>query len=154
MLGFSHQLSTVPIKELYKTYSDFIDEARNRTFYGTESTDGRTNFASAQIFSDSIILVSNKVDDVFNVNNFIGAIHFILEIGFKKNFPLRGAISIGNFILDKERDIFLSKCFPKIVKYESKQEWTGCVILEDAKDLIIESIFGKVALKEGVQIQG
>lgn len=154
VLGFSNLLQTVPIEELHLKYSEFIDDAKNRTFYSMEEDSKRTNFAVTQIFSDSIILVSNDITDVYNVNNYIGAIHHILEIAFVKNFPLRGAITYGDFLVDDERNIFLSKQFPEIVKWESNQEWPGCVILKSAHDIVLEAAFGKKILTEGVSISG
>lgn len=144
VLGFSRLLTTECLLDVHKKYSSFIDQAKTMTFYQTVGDNtGRTNFAFTQFLSDSLVVVSNEVDDVYNVNSFVAAIHFLLEIGFTNNLPLRGAIGKGDFLIDDERDIFLSERLPELVRIEACQEWTGCVILESGEETILESLFGK-----------
>ena len=49
--------------------------------------------------------------------------------------------------IDNERNIFLSNDFSRAVKFEGKQEWTGCIILEEAEETIISSVFGEKAIE-------
>ena len=76
-------LEKIGIEELYKKYSEFVDVAKNKVFFGTpDDYEGPSNnFEISEIFSDSILLVSYDIDNVASVNNFIGSIHFFLEIG-------------------------------------------------------------------------
>lgn len=144
VLGFSNLLATENLVDVHAKYSSFIDQAKTMTFYQTVGDNtGRTNFEFAQFWSDSIVVVSNDVTDVYNVNSFIAAVHFLLEIGFTSNLPLRGAIGQADFLIDEERDIYLSKRLPELVRLEACQEWTGCVILESCEQTILESLFGK-----------
>lgn len=144
VLGFSDLLESQPLEAVHAKYSVFIDQAKTMTFYQTVGDNtGRTNFAFAQFLSDSLVVVSNDTDDVYNVNSFIAAVHFLLEIGFINRLPLRGGIGQGDFLIDEERSIFLSPRLPDLVKMEGSQEWTGCVILESCETLILESLFGK-----------
>lgn len=144
VLGFSRLLETKTLTEVHEQYSSFIDQAKTMTFYQTVGDNtGRTNFTFAQFLSDSLVVVSNEIDDVYNVNSFIAAIHYLLEIGFVNRLPLRGAIGISDFLIDDDRNIFMSKCLPTLVKLEGEQNWSGCVILEDCENIVLENIFGK-----------
>ena len=142
VLGFSARLEAGDIDSLYEKYSCFIDEAKVKTFYGAlGDNEGRKNFDFSQFLFDSIVLVSCPVDYVYNVNNFVASVSFLLELGFKNRLPLRGAISLGDFLYDSERNIFLSERFPELAKFELKQEWAGCSILEAAEQIVLNCAF-------------
>ncbi|KGJ90710.1 hypothetical protein [Colwellia psychrerythraea] len=145
VLGFTAFLKKESLENVHMKYSEFIDEAKTRTFFQAEGDNtGRSNFEYAEFISDSIILVSNPIDDVFNVNSFVAAVSFLFEMGFISNLPLRGAIGKGDFLIDIKRKIFISKEFANVVHFEGQQEWSGCVILDSAEDIVIESIFGEI----------
>lgn len=114
------------VEYLYEKYANFIDVAKNKAFYGktTHQEEGKSTFVKSEIVSDSMLFVSNDIDDPFSVNNFVGAIHTILELGLESNFLFRGAITLGNMIYDNDRNIFLSKEFNEIAKFESKMEFS------------------------------
>jgi hypothetical protein len=156
VLGFSRLLETKALNEVHEQYSSFIDQAKTMTFYQTVGDNtGRTNFTFAQFLSDSLVVVSNEIDDVYNVNSFIAAIHYLLEIGFINRLPLRGAIGKGDFLVDDDRNIFMSKCLPSLVRLEGEQDWSGCVIMEDCENIILENIFGKCRREDfsGLQLR-
>lgn len=148
ILGFSELLKRKSLEFVHSKYSRFIDNAKTMVFYSTQGDNtGRTNFEYAEFLFDSIILVSNPISDVYNVNNFIGGVNYLMETGFIDKLPLRGVITKGNFLLDNERNIFLSNDFSRAVKFEGKQEWTGCIVLEEAEETIISSVFGEKAIE-------
>lgn len=143
VLGFSSLLENNALDYVHSKYARFIDEAKSQTFFEVAGDNtGRTNFEYAQFLYDSLVLVSNPIDDVYAVNSFIAAIHFLLEVGFRSKLPLRGAISKGDFLVDEIRGVFLSSCFPQVVRFEAQQEWSGCVVLEDAEELVVNAVFG------------
>lgn len=143
VLGFSARLEREKIESLHQQYSGFIDEAKNATFFTAQGDNtGRKNFDFSQFLFDSIVLVSCPIEDVYNVNNFVGAVSLLLELGFKNKLPLRGAISQGDFLYDQERNIFLSERFPELAKFELKQEWAGCSVLRHAEQTIANSAIG------------
>jgi len=145
VLGFTAFLQRETLENVHKEYSSFIDAAKTRTFFKAQGDNsGRTNFEFAEFVSDSIVLVSNPIDDVYNVNNFVGAISYLLEMGFIANLPLRGAITRGDFLVDSVRNIFISKEYADLVHFEAAQEWSGCAVLGLAEDTIIDAIFGRV----------
>ncbi|AVH34030.1 hypothetical protein AL475_19265 [Vibrio fluvialis] len=143
VLGFSARLERENISHLHEQYSRFIDDAKNATFFAAQGDNsGRKNFGFSQFLFDSIVLVSEPIDDPFNVNNFVSAVSFLMELGFRNKLPLRGAISQGDFVYDESRNIFLSNRFPELAKFELRQEWAGCSVLPHAEKTVIEAAWG------------
>jgi len=152
VLGYSAMIENHGIEYVYERYSKFIDEAKNKAFYGKSIHEDQEKeiFIISDIVSDSMLFVSNDISDAFSVNNFIGAIHNILELGLEHNFLFRGAITIGDIIYDEERSIFLSKEFNSLAKFEPKMEMPTCVIFDKAKDIVTESLYGISIMKDGI----
>ncbi len=143
VLGFSHLLSVNSLEVLYEKYSCFITKAKNETFFHNENDPmKRTNFEFARFISDSLILISHPTSDIYNVNNFLMAISRLLSLSFQEKFPLRGAIILGNVILDDENGIVLSKEIPLLLTEEKKQEWVGCTVVENAQNIIFDAVGG------------
>ena len=143
VLGFSSLLAKFSLEEIYTKYAFFINEAKNKTFSQHEDDLlKRTNFEFGKFISDSLILISNPINDIYHVNNFVMAISHLLSLGFKNNFPLRGAIGLSDVILDDENGIVLSKELPLLLNEEKEQEWVGCSILNDALNIILNSVGG------------
>jgi hypothetical protein len=146
VLGFSNRLETEDTLKLHQEYSTYIDRAKNEVFFpNNDGDERRNNFDFSQFLFDSIVLVSCPIDDAFNVNNFVNSVSLLLELGFTNKLPLRGAISQGDFIYDQERNIFLSRNFPELAKFELKQEWSGCCVLGIAESTIKDSMMGASA---------
>lgn len=137
VLGFSAKLREVPLNELFDTFAKVVDDIKTKTLTQVQTDqEGRTNFEFSQFMSDSLILVSHPINDPYNVNNFIMAVSEIMQMGFKAYFPFRGAITLSDVIFDDQRNIFLANKFPDVVKFEGQQEWTGCVILDEAREAV------------------
>ncbi|MGQ4877223.1 hypothetical protein ACOJCM_01450 [Billgrantia sp. LNSP4103-1] len=152
VLGFSAMVEKAGIEEIYKKYSEFVDTAKNKVFFGVpEDYEGPSNnFEISEIVSDSILLVSYDIDNVASVNNFIGSINFFLELGLKSGFMFRGCINQGDIIYDEERRIFLSNEFNELAKFEPQISAPVCVIFEKAKATVVSSLFGDEISSRGV----
>lgn len=140
------------IEEIYNKYSEFVDTAKNKVFFGVpDDYEGPSNnFEISEIFSDSILLVSYDVNNVASVNNFIGSINFFLELGLRNGFIFRGCVNQGDIIFDEARRIFLSREFNELAKYEPQINAPVCVILEKARATVISSLFGDEISSRGV----
>lgn len=152
VLGFSAMVEEMGIEELYNKYSEFVDIAKNKVFFGIpDDYEGPSNnFEISEIVSDSILLVSYDIDNVASVNNFIGSINFFLELGLANGFMFRGCVNQGDIIFDEERSIFLSKEFNELAKYEPKLDVPVCIIFDKAKATVVSSLFGGQAGELGV----
>ena len=147
ILGFANLLYTKDLEELHDLYKTFLQEVKSEIFMTQSTLEGSqnsevSNFEKYIVFSDSIILVSYNIDDINNINKFILSCISLMEKSIKYKLPLRGAIGNGDIIIDEVNDIFLSKDFAKIYKFEGQQDWCGCSILDDTKKLVNNAIFG------------
>jgi hypothetical protein len=141
ILGFSNILQTGNLEVLYANYAKLIDEANTQIFQLNNSNDS-VNFEKAQFLFDSIVLVSKPVEDLKNISNFVDGCSNLFEKAFRQKLPLRGAITLGDFMDSTERNIFLSSAFSELVKEEKTQEWAGCIISKSCEKLILQAIHG------------
>lgn len=152
VLGYSAMIEKFGIEEIYAKYSQFVDVAKNKVFFGVpDDYEGPgSNFEISEIVSDSILLVSHDVENVASVNNFIGSIHLFLELGVASGFMFRGCVSQGEIIFDDQRNIFLSKEFNDLAKFEPIINAPVCVIFDEAKSTVLSSLFGVEVKRVGV----
>lgn len=146
VLGLTEILKTAPLEAIYAEYCKYIDYSNSFVFNnsknGVTNLNSKGNFEEAQFLFDSIVCVSKPINETHNIQNFISGCVKLLELGFKQKLPLRGAISYGNFIKDKSRNLFLSSEFAELVKAEQGQDWAGCAILEPAQQIVTDAIYG------------
>lgn len=150
VLGFSNRLEKEDPTVLHTDYARLIDEVDTAVFKwrpqvtsGDGSSEGLSdNFAKSRFLFDSLVLVSHDVRDITNVSKFILACTLLMEKGFEAEFPLRGAVGVGDFVDDIDRGVFMSPVFPSLVRAEKAQEWSGCHILPDAEALVVEALLG------------
>lgn len=146
VLGFSAKIEQNQLEGLYQNFAEMVDNIKDKAILSSVEHNGaRSNFEIAQFMSDSLVLVSNPIDDILNVNNFIAAVSEIMMLGLKAGFPFRGAISVSDVVFDDTRNIFLATKLPDIVRFEGQQEWVGCVVLDDAKEHVLQAAFGSTA---------
>ena len=149
ILGFSDRLRVMPMGELHALYSELIDNVRDTIFEPIATTgelaERRTNFDRADFMFDSIILVSRDLSDPKvrgpAVHNFVSSCSTLMEKSFARQLPLRGCVGLGDYLEDKSRNIFLSRLFADLVSAENNQEWSGCMILPNAADLITDATY-------------
>lgn len=141
ILGFSKVLMSYNLNVLYARYAELIDQV-NKELYLLNKENESQNFQKIQFLFDSIVIVSKPIENINNINNFINGCSSIFEKAFRQKLPLRGAITIGDFIECKKRNIFLSSAFSELVKLEKNQEWAGCIITESAKNIVLQAIEG------------
>lgn len=148
ILGFSNRLTSTPISELHDLYSALIDDV-NTTIFGdqtlVDAETKATNFDKAQFLFDSVVLVSHPTTgsgSAGRVWNFISGVACLMEKSYARQLPLRGCIGFGDFLDDDERGIFLSACFPEIVRAEKEQEWSGAFLHAAAAPLVLKALCG------------
>jgi hypothetical protein len=146
ILGFKKQLEINDLNSLHSTYAALIDEANSKIFQANTIPGSQVpyevNFEKATFLFDSIVLVSKPTEDIQNIGKFILSISLLMDKAHSQGMPLRGGITYGDFLDDKERDIFLSREFADLVKIEQQQEWAGCILLHKAESLVLKAIFG------------
>jgi hypothetical protein len=129
ILGFSARLEKDELPALHSLFLTILQNAQDKIFSPVSTTPDGTkfqekNFFYTKILSDSIVLISHPINKK-NVNKFILAVVQLLEAFFLAQFPLRGAITVDDILVDEENEILLGKKFPYLVKSEKKWDWSG-----------------------------
>jgi len=65
-----------------------------------------------------------------------------MEKFFERSFPMRGAIGVGDFVIDEESGLFLSNVFKHLKMEEDNQRWSGCTVLPEAANFVVKSLLG------------
>lgn len=157
VLGMANQLTNKEsLIATTKKYSELIQEAQknvlNQTTIPGSKVKDIENFAFAEFVFDTIVLVSHPIT-VHSTAQFITGISNLMGLFFKNKMPLRGSIGIGDYLVDKETNVFLSNIFKKLNNDELNQEWSGCCILPDAVDIILDNITGSTVIDKDNQLQ-
>lgn len=158
ILGFSHRLETMHASELHALYASLIDEAQDTVFEPVKSAHPKgpkrtPNFDRARFLFDSVVLVSRDLavgDWKRTVTDFVGACVLLMEKSFGLALPLRGCIGFGDYLEDAERGIFLSRAFANMVRAEKRQAWSGCYVLPEAEDRVMQSVLLDMASPSAV----
>ncbi len=146
VLGFADRIQTREGLESTTTrYAELISHARGHMFSPRavpgSPNEPEPNFEYGQFVFDTLVLVSYPVD-VKSAYRFVFASILLMEIFFAEKFPLRGSIGIGDFCADEVAQIFLSNAFKRLRIDEENQQWTGCVLLPEAEEVVVSSLLG------------
>jgi hypothetical protein len=147
VLGFSARLEAETPADVVALYCTFIDEANTKIFQPANELHETTtvsNFAASKFVFDSVVLISHPIDDPRNVSNFVFAATLLLERGFSTKFPLRGAISLGDYVESIDHGVFVSPDFKSLFASEQNLDWSGCCILKKAETVVLSSLHGSV----------
>lgn len=147
VLGLSKRLnSKEDLIETSKIYSDLISTTKTEIFSNPNlilpNDPPRSNFEVGEFVFDNLVLVSHPLETIGSTSNFLHALAAIMQKFSLQEMPLRGAIGIGDYCVDPRTNVFLSNIFKHLSREESNQNWTGCVVLEDAYEKILNIIFG------------
>ena len=146
VLGFSKRLEEIGLAEMHEIYGTLI-EAANSKVVNPDTREGSLeptlkNFAVSKFVFDSIILVSEPLDESKFTTNFIGGAIHLMENFFVRKFPLRGCIGSGDALVDDELDMILSPIFSSLIDLEKNQDWSGRFLSQDTEDLVVGNLFG------------
>lgn len=133
------------IVSFFAGFNNAIDNSRTITF--TNTTDKTTgtwkislNELNFRLLSDSILIWAENEN--FNTfRNLLGATSQLITYGLQNGFPLRGAMTYGEIIVQKQNDTknnFFSnesiygKALVETYSLEGKMNWSGCIITSNA----------------------
>ncbi len=110
-------------------------------------------------FSDTFIFYQEFYpnEEIFKklqrVSAFIISSCYLLRLAFEGGIPLRGAISFGEYYIDKENMIFLGHPIVEAHDLEVSQDWSGAVLCDSAYNLIKPMIEDKDLKSQILQIK-
>lgn len=109
---------------------------RDRAMFNHFSNDSKNILIKLEyiFFADTLVLYIDS-NDKSKINKFENsvvslcyAISLILERAFEENIALRGAITSGEFLIQKEPIVIIGKPIIEIVILEKSQEWAGVIL--------------------------
>lgn len=142
---YEQVLDKVVIQSIYQSNAEHILREK------TSPTLMETHINSILV-SDSLILWTNKQDNINSFMDILICVKFLMFYAFKNGFALRGCIEKGDFNFVKkthETNInnhslsIVGKALTEAYTNESKQNWAGCVISDKAIQSFLQTIEDK-----------
>jgi hypothetical protein len=90
-------------------------------------------------FSDSFLFYTSGCSKESYICIEQEARHFFIEAIWKR-LPLRGALTVGEFYVDKDNNIFVGPALIDAYEYAEKQDWLGFLLTPNARDKLKELI--------------
>ena len=133
------------IKSFWDGFNKTIDESRTIPYKNvTNGTNGEWKISldklNFRLLSDSILIWSE--DESFqNFRNILEATSQLLAYGLQNGFPLRGAMTYGEVIVQRSNnsntrflpnESIYGKALVETYSIEEKMEWSGCIMTSNA----------------------
>ncbi|MBN1778022.1 MAG: hypothetical protein JW811_07860 [Clostridiales bacterium] len=132
VLGFTDMIKTEPLANVVERYQRMIEYTNNYMVAVDEISKKIIRLPKScdrYIFSDSILLVANKDTNESFVDLISYAWRF-LQIAMVSEFPLRGAITYGDVLIDPQKGLYLGKPIVEAVELEKEQDWMGAIVAD------------------------
>lgn len=129
------------------TVSTIVNRDRCRFNYFSNNNTTHTTVIDYVFFADTFLLFlesdnSCKINEPANsINSLCYATLLIMGESFKNNISLRGAISFGEFYIQKDPVIIIGKPLSEIAQLEKSQNWAGVVLSYDLDSFNLEDSF-------------
>lgn len=141
IMGFKDRVKNTPIDDLKKDLLEFKNGNKKlRPLLEGPDGKGKTkNFMQMAQFSDSIVLVSEK-DTKDDLNRISKAAVILMHKAFETGFAIRGAISLGNMVFDKENQLFFGDALVDAYLLEEELSFYGIVFHYTAEKKVKEAL--------------
>jgi hypothetical protein len=129
VLGFESQLKTHGLSGIQAKYTKLIEYVKDQKggIDVVPTSDGHVAVGWLVIgnayFSDSLLFWTRY--SKISLPSFTHCVAEAICFGIEVELPLRGAISVGEAILDQEGGIFLGDPLVEVARTERTQEWIG-----------------------------
>jgi hypothetical protein len=149
VLGFSDLQKEIGLTKIHSQYKDLINDVvlkdldKNPLAMTLVNINFRPALVAARIdikyayFSDTIILWARQVK--FLLPLFIDRCSEFLIKAIEIGLPLRGAISIGKAVMDKQSGIFIGEPIVEAARLESAQDWIGITFGNSVHSLPVDN---------------
>ncbi|MDO8723947.1 MAG: hypothetical protein Q7J31_17220 [Syntrophales bacterium] len=129
VLGFENLLKTIGLEGIHTKYSQLIDYVKQQKggIDIVPTPDGHVAVGWLVIgnayFSDSLLFWTHY--SKMALPSFTHCIAEAICFGLETELPLRGAIAVGEAILDADRGVFLGEPLIEVARTERAQQWVG-----------------------------
>ncbi|MCK9436934.1 MAG: hypothetical protein M0Q12_06995 [Synergistaceae bacterium] len=128
VLGFENLFSKYGLQDIYHKYGQIILSAQKEKitglrFFGQNGASFFNYKFDFAYFSDTIILWGQY--DLQNLDFISNSLEEMICCSIEIGLPLRGAISVGEHIIEKNSGIYLGQPIISAARAERSQEWIG-----------------------------
>jgi hypothetical protein len=130
VLGFEHLLNRIGLSGIHSKYRVLIDHVTKQRG-GVDIVplpDGSVAMGHREVgnayFSDSLVFWTPYAGSI-GLFSFMQMISEMICLGLEIGLPLRGAIAVGEAILDAKDGVFLGQPLVEVARTERLQEWIG-----------------------------
>ena len=135
VLGFSSWIDETPLQQILDAYQVLIDDVVIKPF--SKGGIGALQVAEGSLltvvlapeyayFSDTILMWYPLAPPL--VDSFVGCCNDLMCQALAMDIPLRGAIVLGEAVLDSEAGIFLGRPIVEAANLEKGQNWVGTTL--------------------------
>lgn len=137
ILGYKELIERSKLEDVRDKMYGLLDKVNNLTNNPNIDVYSK-NDLDYIIFSDSIIIYSNDIS-IKSFLNICFTSNVLMYFSFLEGLPLRGAISHGEFYVDKDKNIFFGKALVNAYMTEGKQKWSGACICEETINYFLDN---------------
>lgn len=126
--------------ETVKKYCDLTNELRSQIFNTLMrvSDNVEEELLDIVVLSDTICVFLD-VDCSYCELNIFNEISKFVVSALSKSIAFRGAISRGEYFINKRRNIFMGDAFYEAIKYAEATEWAGIILTDSMAKALLEN---------------
>ena len=139
VLGYEVRITKKTLEEELALHKDMLERIQISQDWATKGLD--YSLISNVYFSDSFIFYSKDNSDKSFASIIAVALFFMNVSAIKKlpYFPMRGAISYGDFLADHKNKIYIGSALREACRLQEKQDWMGCCLTEACVQKVSDS---------------
>jgi len=152
ILGFKDIVKNNNITSLVPQFNDFFvqnlkasSHLSHKRIGTTILPDPKTKLAHLLQFSDTVVLFSDvrpraPLDHLYNsLMHLLLAASGALSTCIFSGFPIRGAVSYGEFYVNDKENIYLGKSLIEAYEWEKEQDWAGAILSPSCEQWLIRN---------------
>ena len=125
--------------EVIKTYVDLINVLRIKILreWMRVSENVKDEDLYIIMMSDTICIFLDIDDSYCELNIFKAISEFIVE-ALGKSFAFRGAVSRGEYFINKKKNVFSGEAIYEAIKYAETTDWAGIILTDSISRALLE----------------
>ena len=126
--------------EVIKTYVDLINVLRIKILreWMRVSDNVKDEDLYIIMMSDTICIFLDIDDSYCELNIFKAISEFIVE-ALGKSFAFRGAVSRGEYFINKKKNVFSGEAIYEAIKYAETTDWAGIILTDSISRALLEN---------------
>lgn len=123
-----------------KKYCDLTNELRSKIFTALMRVSDNIvdEMLDIVVLSDTICIFLDIDCSYCELNIFSEISRFVVS-ALSKSIAFRGAISRGEYFINKRRNVFIGEAFYEAIKYAEATEWAGIILTDSIAKALLEN---------------